>query len=308
MSGKDYRAMRAIPWVVRRAMPRLGFQRRSDGSFVYFPGLLSLSGSYEVPAEHLGAVARAAYRQRRTTRSLSAVAMAACILLGWAASRPLSIEIMIALDADRATIEEALRLGMLCFGLLAVAVIGRFRQQRFVHRHLREFRFAPTERRAVVFRPGPRVGAGGLRLTGLAGIVLAIALWGFHIRAFTEAYAEAGAWALLVEAQILLLLIPVVAYCIFIIRNAERVPGNKVAGADARERWAQIAVGSRLQKRGGEKGPKEAPSALVWRVLFPDFGSGPLARRVEAMWILVVWGVAISGLFLFWIFYERLVG
>lgn len=308
MSGKDYRAMRAIPWIIRRAMPRLGFQRRSDGSFVYFPGLLSLSGAYEVPAEHLGAVAGAAYRQRRTTRSLSAIAMAACILLGWFVSRPLSIEIMIALDADRASIEKALRLGMLCLGLLAVAITGRCRSRWFAQRHLSGLRFAQKERRAVVFRPGPRVGAGGLRLTGLAGIVLATALWWFHIRGFAEAYAEGGAWALLVEAQILLLVMPAFAYCIFIIRNAERLPGKKVAGADARERWAQIAVGSELQARGRKGDPRDAPRALVWRILFPDFGSGPVASRVTAMWMLVVWGVVISGLLLYWAYFQERVG
>lgn len=287
MARKNSQLLRKIPWVIRHAMPRLGFQRRRDGSFIYFPSRFSLTGAYEVPDAALAATAKAAHAQQRWWNGLYALAMAACVLLGALAARPASIEISATFDADRASIETALRLAGVLGGLLAVALLAALHHRIFARRHLRGFAFAPQERRAVLFRPRRSYGPRDLRRVGLGGSAAAVVAWGFHLRDFPAAYAEGGRWALVVEAQVLLLFALALGYCIFMLRFAGRVRRRRAVHADASEGWAQMEIATGNQRRGKKRTPEPRP--LIWRFLFPDFGSGRAANKLELVWKFFAW-------------------
>lgn len=272
-------------------MPRLRFQRRRDGGFVYFPNPFSVIGAYEVPDAALADTARAAFAWRRRARTLYTLTMVFWILLGWLSARPLSIEISAAFDADRATIETALRLAGLHAALLSVALLSWLRRRHFARRHLQGFVFAAKEQRAVLFRPRPVYGAGHLRLTALCAMTAALTFWGIRLYHFPAAYTEGKTWAFVVEAEVAGLIMFAVAYSFFMLRHADRLRRRRSKQADASEIWAEMEIASGWQKRSRKRKP--GPRALVWRILFPDFGPIYAAGKLEAAWMLVVWPLAI---------------
>lgn len=279
-------------------MPRLRFQRRRDGSFVYFPSPFSVTGAYEVPDDALADTARAAHAWRRYATTLYTLTLAFWILFGSFAARPLSIEISATFDADRATIETALRLASLLAAILSAGLLSHFRRHRFARRHLQGFVFAADERRAVLFRPRVVYGAGDLRLTAMGAIVAALTFWGIRLYRFPAAYAEGKSWALLVEAEVACLVMFAIAYCIFMLRHARRLRGRRAKHADASEIWAEMDIASGWQKRRRKRKP--GPRPLIWRILLPDFGSSGAAGKLEMVWMIIVWPIALLllGLFL----------
>jgi hypothetical protein len=274
-------------------MPRLGFQRRRDGSFVYFPGPFALRGAYALPDAALEAIARAAREHRKRNQSLLALVLAACLLLGAFSAYPLSVEISASFDADRAAVEKSLRLACLLAGLLAGFLLLRHRRRRFARRHLAGFAFLPEEPRAVLFRPRTVYTPLDLRLAGLGIAFLAVLGWLAHLRGFTAAYTEGGRWAVVVEAEIAVLLALLLGHCGFLLRHAGRLRRRRVAFADATERWAEMEIASGWQRRGEKP---LGPRPLIWRVLLPDFGHGPLAGLAERAWIGLVWGTLLTTL------------
>jgi hypothetical protein len=291
VARRNTRLLRKLPWGLRHAMPRLGFQRRRDGSFVFFPGPFSVTGAYAVPDDALEATAQAARLYRKRSQSLYALVIAVCVLPAAYFARALSIEISAAFDADRAAIETALRLAGLLLGLLACFILSRLRRQIFARRHLQDFAYLPDEARAVLFRPRRAYGPTDLRGAALGIATLAIAAWVLHLQGFQAAYAEAGRWALVVEAEILALVALGVAYCGFLLIHAGRVRRPGVAHAQARERWAEMEVATGWQRRG-QRPP--GPRPLIWRLLLPDFGSGDAARALERLWVVIVWSLLLS--------------
>ncbi len=283
-------------------MPRLRFQRRRDGSFVYFPSPFSVTGAYEVPDEALADTVRAAHAWRRRAVTFYTLTMAFCILGGALAARPLSIEISATFDADRATIETALRLAGLLMALLSGALLSVLGRRSFAHRHLPGFKFAANEPRAVLFRPRVVYGAGHLRATALAAIAAALTFWGIRLYRFPAAYAEGKSWAYVVEAEVACLVMLAVAYCVFMLVHARRLRRRRARHADASEIWAEMDVASGWQKRRRERKP--GPRPLIWRILLPDFGSGMLANRLERAWTGLVWSVLFLTLLIAWLAVE----
>lgn len=272
-------------------MPRLRFQRRRDGSFVYFPGAFSVTGAYEVPDDALADTARAAHDWRRWGITLYTLTLAFWILGGALVARPLSIEFSAAFDADRATIETALRLAGLLAALLLVALLSEVRRRRFQRRHLRGFAYAADERRAVLFRPRVVYGASDVRGTALGMIAAVLVFWGVRLYRFPAAYAEGKSWAVVVEAEVACLVMLAVAYCVFMVRHARRLRRRRAKHADASEIWAEMDIASGWQKRRRKR--KAGPRPLIWRILLPEFGYSRAANKLEVIWMIVVWPLAL---------------
>ena len=281
-------------------MPRLGFQQRKRGRFVFFPSPFSFTGAYEIPNAELPAIARAVFDQHRRSVVLYAMILAACLLLPWLAWRFLPFADLGGTE-ERAVVRKALQLGGICLGLAVVALVAQLRRRNFARRHLAGFSFAPQEVRAVFFRPGSADEAGRIRTVAVALIIIGLGAWALRSPQMIAAWTAGSAWRLIVEVEIVLILSLVVGYCGYLARYATKVRRKRVRHADATEVWAE----PEFEVAPGHVMPKETPPRpLIWRVLSPDFGSGSLASWLEKVWTRMVWGILLIAVLTVWLLYE----